>query len=272
MVDRYLVHRVHQMWQDYYNEMATRIQAFWRGYWIRKTVLDIEKMRRWLNEVYTKNEETVKNMKRFKQEEIECVQTIIERESMQWILFILFKLHHLLRTKQRPGVFTRIDNTRFTLIEEMLRCLEYKRYMRDKKTKSKRKCEECQIDRKPTLILRGTYYERCEKEIHEIRKNLEAGAVPIYRSEPYEEHEKSIRKLNQMRLVSSIDEAYETSSRRKIEMKNDKQRKVCSLRREFEQQACCIDEADLCEKIKKMDCHLKQLRLKCPIHDPPCQK
>lgn len=65
MVDRYLVHRVHQMWQDYYNEMATRIQAFWRGYWIRKTVLDIEKMRRWLNEVYAKNEETVKNMKRF---------------------------------------------------------------------------------------------------------------------------------------------------------------------------------------------------------------
>ncbi|XP_033178663.1 uncharacterized protein LOC105681231 [Bombus impatiens] len=182
MVDRYLVHRVHQMWQDYYNEMATRIQAFWRGYWIRKTVLDIEKMRRWLNEVYTKNEETVKNMKRFKQEEIECVQTIIERESMQWILFILFKLHHLLRTKQRPGVFTRIDSTRFTLIEEMLRCLEYKRYMRDKKTKLKRKCEDCQIDRKPTLILRGTYYERCEKEIHEIRKNLEAGAVPIYRS------------------------------------------------------------------------------------------
>lgn len=181
----------------------------------------------------------------------------------------------------------------------MLRCLEYKRYMRDKKTKLKRKCEDCQIDRKPTLILRGTYYERCEKEIHEIRKNLEAGAVPIYRSksltnsrwkikfwwlielneieivnlgEPYEEHEKSIRKLNQMRLASSIDEAYETGSRRKIEMKNDKQRKVCSLRREFEQQACCIKEADLCEKIKKMDCHLNQLRLKCPIHDPPCQK
>lgn len=98
------------------------------------------------------------------------------------VSFSSLQLHHLLRTKQRPGVFTRIDNTRFTLIEEMLRCLEYKRYMRDKKTKLKRKCEECQIDRKPTLILLGTYYERCEKEIHEIRKNLEAGAVPIYRS------------------------------------------------------------------------------------------
>ena len=53
------------MWQDYYDKMATKIQASWRGYWIRKTVLDTQKMQRWLNKVYMKNEETVKNMKRF---------------------------------------------------------------------------------------------------------------------------------------------------------------------------------------------------------------
>lgn len=53
------------MWQEYYDKMAIKIQAFWRGYWLRKTVLDIKKMHRWLNEVYEKNEETVNNMKRF---------------------------------------------------------------------------------------------------------------------------------------------------------------------------------------------------------------
>ena len=60
-----MIQSVHQMWQEYYDKMAIKIQAFWRGYWLRKTVLDIKKMHCWLNEVYEKNEETVNNMKRF---------------------------------------------------------------------------------------------------------------------------------------------------------------------------------------------------------------
>lgn len=63
--EQYMIQSVHQMWQEYYNKMAIKIQAFWRGYWLRKTVLNIKKMHRWLNEVYEKNEETVNNMKRF---------------------------------------------------------------------------------------------------------------------------------------------------------------------------------------------------------------
>ncbi|KAF3424355.1 hypothetical protein E2986_10800 [Frieseomelitta varia] len=253
--------------------MATRIQASWRGYWIRKTVLDTKKMQRWLNRVYTKNEETVRNMKKFKQKEMKFVETKIERESMHWTLFILFKLHHLLRTKQQPGVITRIDDTQFTLIEEMLKCLEYKRYVSNKRSKLKSKRRDCQIDETPTSILRGTYYERCGKEIQETQKKLEAGTVPVYRSEPYEEHEKNIRKLNQMYLAAFIDEAYETSSRREIETKKDKRREAMySLRKEFEKEAHCTKEVDLCEKIKKMDCHLNEHRLKCPIHDSVCCK
>lgn len=63
--EKYLIQSVHQMWEEYYEKMATKIQAFWRGYWLRKTLLDIKKMHCWLNEVYEKNEETVKSMKRF---------------------------------------------------------------------------------------------------------------------------------------------------------------------------------------------------------------
>lgn len=80
-------------------------------------------------------------------------------------------------------MFTRIDDTRFTLIEEMLKCLEYKRYVSNKRIKLKSERRDCQIDGTPTSILRGTYYERCGKEIQETQKNLEAGTVPIYRSE-----------------------------------------------------------------------------------------
>ncbi|XP_026670147.1 spermatogenesis-associated protein 17-like [Ceratina calcarata] len=181
-VDRYLIHSVHQMWQDYYDAMATRIQAFWRGYWIRKTVRDIQKMKRWLKEVYAKNEEAIENMNKFRQAEINHMQAVIERESMHWTLFILFKLHHLLRTAQRPGVITRIDGTQFTLIEEMLKCLEYKRYVRWKKKKPREKCKDCQIDRRPSLVLQGTHYERCEREIREVERSRRTGCVPVYRS------------------------------------------------------------------------------------------
>ncbi|CAL7934468.1 unnamed protein product [Xylocopa violacea] len=269
--DRFLIESVHRMWQNYYNKMATRIQAFWRGYWVRKTVLDIQKMRRWLNEVYAKNAETVENMKRFRQAEIEYVEAVMERESMQWILFILFKLHHLLRTKHRPGVLTRMDSNRFTLFEEMLKCLEYKRYVHWKRKEQKKKCRDCRIDAKPSLVLRGTRYERCEKAIREIEKDLQKGVVPLYRSEPYEKRERSMREANQVRLERFIHEACEAPSTPALETKREQEpKKRCSLRKEFEQQVSRVRESELCEKIEKMDCHLNQLRLRCPIHDPPC--
>lgn len=95
----------------------------------------------------------------------------------------MLQLHHLLRTTCRPGVITKIDNAKFTFIEAMLKCLQYKHYIRNKKLKPKeKKCQKCQIDEKPSLILRGTYYEKCEKEIREIQKRLEAEAMPLYRS------------------------------------------------------------------------------------------
>lgn len=60
----------------------------------------------------------------------------------------------------------------------MLKCLEYDQYI----SRAKSACKNCQIDRKPSLIFRGTYFERCEKEIREFEKSLEAGNVSIFRS------------------------------------------------------------------------------------------
>ncbi|XP_076545030.1 uncharacterized protein LOC117601369 isoform X2 [Osmia lignaria lignaria] len=236
-VDLYLVEHVHQLWQNYYDEMATRIQAIWRGYWVRKTVLDIPKMRRWLKSVYAKNQETVENMRKFRYDVIKYEEAVMEHESMQCILFILFKLHHLLRTHERPGVITRIDKTRFTFIEQMLKCFEYRRYAGRKR----RTCRDCQIDRKPTLLLQGTYYER-----------------------PYEEDEKIQRKWNQLDLEASIHEKYLRNSTCNIEMKEVQKKDSCNLKIEIP----CTGAKDLYKEIEKMDCHLNQLRLRCPIHEP----
>nr|XP_012139905.1 PREDICTED: uncharacterized protein LOC105662411 isoform X1 [Megachile rotundata] len=111
----YLIERVHEMWHNYYDQMAARVHAMWRGYWVR-----------------------------------------------------LLQLHHLLRTHQHPGVITKIDKTCFTYIEEMMKCFEYRR-CGERKTQT---CRDCQIDPKPSLLLRGTYYERCEREIREIERRI----------------------------------------------------------------------------------------------------
>ncbi|XP_071568692.1 spermatogenesis-associated protein 17 [Temnothorax nylanderi] len=177
-INQYLAERVRQMWQHHYNNMATRIQAVWRGYWSRKTQINFLQLQQWLRNVYTKNNETLENMKKFRQGELEHAESVTEQEAMLWILFILFKLHHLLRTKCRPGVITRIDKTRFVYIEEMLKCLEYDQYI----SKARSVCRDCQFVRKPSLIFRGTYFERCEKEIREFEKSLLAENVSNFKS------------------------------------------------------------------------------------------
>ncbi|KAG5315537.1 SPT17 protein, partial [Acromyrmex insinuator] len=91
IINQYLVERVHQMWQDHYNNMAMRIQAIWRGYWSRKKINFLQ-LQRWLKDVKIKNNETLENMKRFRQRELEHTERLTEQQAMLWILFILFKV------------------------------------------------------------------------------------------------------------------------------------------------------------------------------------
>ncbi|KAL2747433.1 spermatogenesis-associated protein 17-like isoform X2 [Vespula maculifrons] len=192
--DKVIISKVHQMWEDYYNCMATRIQALWRGYWIRKTYSNFYERMRWLNNVYAKNEEIVETMQKFKENEINYIRNVLERESLLWILFILFKLHHLLRTKVRPGVITRIDQTNFTLIEKMLRCLKYQFYTPKKLTF----CDHYKLEKQFPSIFHGTFLARCEKEIRNFEYKLKTGNISIYRSYSYTKEEKLRNKLQNL--------------------------------------------------------------------------
>nr|XP_012139908.1 PREDICTED: uncharacterized protein LOC105662412 [Megachile rotundata] len=138
-------------------------------------------------------------------------------------------------------------------IEDKMNCFEYKRYG-ERKTQT---CHDCQIDPKPSLLLRGTYYERCEKEIREIERRIKVGITPISRSRPYGENDKHRHKQNQLKLEAAIHEKYLTNSCN-LEMKEKCDSKIESR----------IPSVDLYKEIKEMDCHLNQLRLKCSIHDP----
>lgn len=108
------------------------------------------------------------------------MREVMERESMLWILFILFKLHHLLRTKCQPGILTRIDKSRFTVIENMIRSLEYTVYVEKRR---RNKCKEPSVIAEQPLLLKGTYFARCEREIRDLERSLEMGKASIRRGE-----------------------------------------------------------------------------------------
>lgn len=86
------------------------------------------------------------------------------------------ELHHLLSTKIRPGVIAKIDKARFTYIEQMLKCLEYDRYV----VRPKSVCGHCRLDHKRSQILRGTYFEKCENEIRDFERSLRAAHALIF--------------------------------------------------------------------------------------------
>ncbi|XP_066601089.1 spermatogenesis-associated protein 17-like [Prorops nasuta] len=169
--NEFIIKRAYDMWNEHYNVMATKIQAVWRGYYSRKTKKDFIKIKKWLKDVTTKNEDMLQNMKEFRRIEIENTIQMLEQESMLKILFILFKIHHLLGTVSQPGVFTRIDKVQCTHIEKMIKCLKYRYYKVQRKKEKKPR----------VFIFRGTYLEKCEREIREYEDSLRAKDAPINR-------------------------------------------------------------------------------------------
>ncbi|EEB14062.1 conserved hypothetical protein [Pediculus humanus corporis] len=95
--------KFHEMCWAYYYAMATVIQKNWRGYWTRSGIFSFVRLRSWLSFVaqQNKNFKCLAQASQNKNNAIEMKQR--EVEAKEWIVYILFKLHHLLRTHQLSG-------------------------------------------------------------------------------------------------------------------------------------------------------------------------
>lgn len=108
-----MISRVLKMWNAHYDHSASKIQALWKGHKNRKYTIDFHKMRKWLDIIYTKNQETINNMLkfvlycyefkktnsqlfcfRFRREETEIQQKVVECTSMIQVINILLKVTH----------------------------------------------------------------------------------------------------------------------------------------------------------------------------------
>lgn len=140
----------------------------------------------------------------------------------------------------------------------MLKCLEYDRYV----SKSKSVCAGCRIDRKRSLILRGTYYEKCEKEIREFEESLRSGNISIFRG--IANYRTIIMLIIMIELTARFPYFYLDQP---FEDKNRNRQKYRQSERCLHQNVIYMQPNKLYETVNKMNCQLNRFRLNCPIHN-----
>ncbi|XP_063039765.1 spermatogenesis-associated protein 17 [Engraulis encrasicolus] len=89
----------------YYNQMATRIQKRWRGFFVRKYVHNYYDRKHYLEALAKKNEEVRRELEEHEEQQVkEREREALEREEQRKKKKAQ-RLHFLLSTQQRPGVF-----------------------------------------------------------------------------------------------------------------------------------------------------------------------
>ncbi|XP_017330886.1 spermatogenesis-associated protein 17 [Ictalurus punctatus] len=93
------------MKMNFYNKMAVKIQQRWRGYYIRKYVHNYYERKRYLEALAKKNEQVRRELEELAEhQKKERERIAMEREEQEKYMQAQ-RLHFLLSTKQRPGVF-----------------------------------------------------------------------------------------------------------------------------------------------------------------------
>lgn len=93
------------MKMNFYEEMAIRIQRRWRGYFVRKYVHSFYARKNYLEDISMRNEQVRKDLdevEELQRRERKCLEMVKEQTAK---VYQAHRLHHLVSTKQCPGVF-----------------------------------------------------------------------------------------------------------------------------------------------------------------------
>ncbi|XP_026731050.1 spermatogenesis-associated protein 17-like [Trichoplusia ni] len=119
----------------HYAKAATSIQALWRGHYSRRTKFCYRTYRRWLATVKERGERRAAEAAEFGIRSRADDLRILEEEARQWLAFVVFKLHHLLRTFVCAGVYSEPATTELSEFEKLLKSIHYTEYMKRLKRK-----------------------------------------------------------------------------------------------------------------------------------------
>ncbi|XP_045500066.1 uncharacterized protein LOC123697568 [Colias croceus] len=119
----------------HYARAATKIQALWRGHYSRRTKFCYRSYRKWLALVKERGERRAAEAAEFRIRSRADDLQILEEEARKWLAFVVFKLHHLLRTAVCAGVYSEPATTELSDFEKLLKSIHYTEYMRRLKRK-----------------------------------------------------------------------------------------------------------------------------------------
>ncbi|XP_022905197.2 spermatogenesis-associated protein 17-like [Onthophagus taurus] len=126
--------------QSYYDKMATKIQALWRGYLVRKnmpmSMAELARLKKLMEESNARITGTMRGLfARMNEKGLGALDEDQRRklgdECRQWVLYILFKTHHLVRTEVIEGIYSEHGQNKKSQIEEWMSKLPMKKYMDD---------------------------------------------------------------------------------------------------------------------------------------------
>ncbi|XP_029950169.1 spermatogenesis-associated protein 17 [Salarias fasciatus] len=113
------------MKMNFYEEMAVRIQRRWRGFFVRKYIHNFSARKSYLDRLAVKNNlvrRELDELEELEKRERSCLEKIKEQTAK---VYQAHRLHHLLSTKQRPGVFMSPFSTVPHEMELLLRQVKY---------------------------------------------------------------------------------------------------------------------------------------------------
>ncbi|TKS69911.1 Spermatogenesis-associated protein 17 [Collichthys lucidus] len=113
------------MKMNFYEEMAVRIQRRWRGFFVRKYIHNFYTRKSYLEGVSQKNElvrQELDELEELQKRERDCLEMVKEQTAK---VYQAYRLHHLLSTKQCPGVFNSPFRPAPHEMEQLLRQVKY---------------------------------------------------------------------------------------------------------------------------------------------------
>lgn len=118
--------------------MVRTFQALWRGHYSRRTKFCYRSYRKWLAVIKERGERRAAEAAEFGIRSRADDLRILEEEARKWLAFVVFKLHHLLRTYVCAGVYSEPATNELSEFEKLLKSIHYTEYMK----RLKRKYEE----------------------------------------------------------------------------------------------------------------------------------
>lgn len=118
--------------------LSSLTQALWRGHYSRRTKFCYRRYRRWLATVTERGQRRAAEAAEYGIRSRADDLKILEEEARHWLAFVVFKLHHLLRTYVCAGVYSEPATSELSEFEKLLKSIHYTEYMK----RLKRKYEE----------------------------------------------------------------------------------------------------------------------------------